>query len=215
MSARLNPNHLPKSPDLQHERALWANGVLWIAGVDEAGRGALAGPVAAAAVVLPQIIDLSQEYSGVRDSKLMTPAQRETWAKVIRKTAVTYGIGMASANEIDLLGVVPATQLAAARAIDSLAVYPDYLLVDYIKLPDIPIPQISLVKGDVVSLSIAAASILAKTTRDDHLESLEDQYPGYGLGTHKGYGTSSHLKAIQRLGPTPLHRMSFAPLLDR
>jgi ribonuclease HII len=215
MNASLNPRLLSKSPDLRHERALWSNGLLWVAGVDEAGRGALAGPVAAAAVVLPQIADLIKEYSGVRDSKLMTPVQRKTWVRVIRDTAVTYGIGMASAAEIDRHGILPATQMAVARAVGALAVCPDFLLVDYIKLPEIPIPQISLVKGDVCSLSIAAASILAKTSRDALLQNLDERYPGYGFGANKGYGTSFHLDAIQRLGPSPLHRMSFAPLLDR
>jgi ribonuclease HII len=212
MTPRIDPSLLPESPHLRHERALWANGVLWVAGVDEAGRGALAGPVAAAAVVLPQIPGFIQEYTGVRDSKMMTPAQREAWAQVIRDTAVTYGVGLASAQEIDMLGIVPATQLAVSRAVDTLAVCPDCLLVDYLKLPNIPIPQISLVKGDRRSLSIAAASVLAKTTRDALLVNLDEVYPGYGLDLHKGYGTASHLDAIRRLGPSPLHRMSFAPL---
>jgi ribonuclease HII len=130
-------------------------------------------------------------------------------------TAVTYGIGMASSGEIDEQGIIPATQLAISRAIDSLAVWPDFLLVDYIKLPEIPIPQMSVVKGDACSFSIAAASILAKTARDKHLKNLDKRYPGYGLGDHKGYGTASHLDAIQCLGPSPIHRMSFAPLMDR
>jgi ribonuclease HII len=143
---------------------------------------------------------------------MMTPAQREAWAQVIRDTAVTYGVGLASAQEIDMLGIVPATQLAVSRAVDTLAVCPDCLLVDYLKLPNIPIPQISLVKGDRRSLSIAAASVLAKTTRDALLVNLDEVYPGYGLDLHKGYGTASHLDAIRRLGPSPLHRMSFAPL---
>ena len=212
MTPRIDPSLLPESPHLQHERALWANGVLWVAGVDEAGRGALAGPVAAAAVILPQIPGFIQEYSGVRDSKMMTPAQREDWAQVIRDTSVTWGVGLASAQEIDKLGIVPATQLAVSRAIDTLLVCPDYLLIDYINLPNIPIPQISLVKGDMCSLSIAAASVLAKTTRDGLLVNLDEVYPGYGLGLHKGYGTASHVDAIRRLGPSPLHRMSFAPL---
>jgi len=215
MTSRIDPALLPKSPHLHHERALWANGLLWVAGVDEAGRGALAGPVAAAAVVLPQLTSLLQELSGVRDSKQMTAVQRGTWAQIIKHTAVTYGIGMASAGDIDRIGIVPATQLAVSRAIERLAVCPDYILVDYLNLPTIPIPQISLVKGDVYSLSIAAASIVAKTARDGLLVQLDEQFPGYGLGAHKGYGTASHLDAIQRLGPCPLHRMSFAPLANK
>ena len=179
MTPRIDPDLFPESPHLRHERALWVNGLLWVAGIDEAGRGALAGPVAAAAVILPQISGLIQEYTGVRDSKMMTPAHREAWAHVIQDTAVTHGVGLASAQEIDILGIVPATQLAVSRAIDALAVCPDCLLVDYLKLPNIPIQQISLVKGDRRSLSIAAASILAKTTRDSRLVNLEEQYPGY------------------------------------
>ena len=143
---------------------------------------------------------------------MMTPAQRKDWAQVIRDTSVTWGVGLASAQEIDKLGIVPATQLAVSRAIDTLVVCPDYLLIDYINLPNIPIPQISLVKGDMCSLSIAAASVLAKTTRDALLVNLDGVYPGYGFGLHKGYGTASHVEAIRRLGPSPLHRMSFAPL---
>lgn len=203
---------LPSVPHLHHELALWANGALWVAGVDEAGRGALAGPVAAAAVILPQLTGLTHDLSGVRDSKLMTPAQRSAWAEIIQRTAVTYGVGMASPGEIDQIGIVPATRLAVSRAIDRLAVCPDYLLVDYLELPTIPIPQISLAKGDVCSLSIAAASILAKTTRDALLVALDKQFPGYGLSAHKGYGTAAHLDAIHRLGPSELHRKSFAPL---
>jgi ribonuclease HII len=212
MTSKIDPSLIPESPHLRHERALWENGTLWVAGVDEAGRGALAGPVAAAVVILPQIPGFIKEYKGVRDSKMMTPAQRETWAQVIRDTAVTWGVGFAQAQEIDELGIVPATQLAVSRAIDTLAVRPDCLLVDYIKLPKIPIPQISLVKGDKRSLSIAAASVLAKINRDALLVNLDDAYPGYGLGRHKGYGTASHLDAIRSLGPSEIHRMSFAPL---
>ena len=146
---------------------------------------------------------------------MMTPVQRSTWAEVIQHTAVTYGIGMASPQEIDQIGIVPATRLAVSRAIDHLAVCPDYLLVDYLNLPTIPIPQISLAKGDVRSLSIAAASILAKTARDALLEKLDEQFPGYGLSAHKGYGTAAHLDALHRLGPSALHRKSFAPLADK
>jgi ribonuclease HII len=212
MTSKIDPSLITESPHLRHERALWENGTLWVAGVDEAGRGALAGPVAAAVVILPQIPGFKKEYSGVRDSKMMSPAQRETWAQVIRDTAVTWGVGFVQAQEIDEFGIVEATQLAVSRAIDTLAVCPDCLLVDYIKLPKIAIPQISLVKGDKRSLSIAAASVLAKTMRDELLVNLDDAYPGYGLGRHKGYGTASHLDAIRSLGPSEIHRMSFAPI---
>lgn len=212
MTPRIKPDSLPRSPHLRHEQALWFNGILWIAGIDEAGRGALAGPVAAAAVILPQTSDLPTVLKGVRDSKTMTQVQRETWAEVICRVAVTYAVGWASAQEIDALGILPATRLAASRAVLSLEVSPDYLLLDYIKLPDLSIPQISLVKGDARSLSIAAASVVAKTQRDAVLRSLDERYPGYGLAAHKGYGTAAHRGAIQSLGPSPIHRRSFAPV---
>jgi ribonuclease HII len=206
------PTHLPEFPTLDIERALWANGTLWIAGIDEAGRGALAGPVAAAAVILPQIINLTSVLSGVRDSKKMTPSQREFWNRVIRESAVTFGVGLSSAKEIDTLGISSATKLAAVRAVQALSIVPDHLLIDYFQLPDLPIPQTSLPKGDVISLSIAAASILAKTTRDALLDEFDNEFPGYGFENHKGYGTAAHLDAILAYGPTTIHRKSFEPI---
>jgi ribonuclease HII len=202
----------PDYPTLDLERALWANDVLWIAGIDEAGRGALAGPVAAAAVILPQIANFTLNLSGVRDSKKMTPAQRASWARVIQEAVVDFGIGLASAAEIDALGILPATKLAARRAVQSLSVVPDHLLIDHFQMPGLPIPQTSIPKGDQISLSIAAASVLAKTTRDAILCELDEQYPAYGFAGHKGYGTAVHRAAIAELGPTPEHRMTFAPL---
>jgi ribonuclease HII len=212
MTSRFDLVSVPKSPHLRHESALWANGVLWIAGIDEAGRGSLAGPVAAAAVILPQLPGLKLALEGVRDSKQMTSGQRQFWSQIIRRIAVTYAVGLASAQEIDVLGILPATQLAASRAISDLAVCPDYLLLDYINLPGVPLPQISLVKGDMRSLSIAAASVLAKTTRDAILVELDSHYPGFGFAVHKGYATEAHRKAIQSLGPSPVHRRTFAPV---
>jgi ribonuclease HII len=208
----MTPRPLPDFPTLDLERALWANGALWVAGIDEAGRGALAGPVTAAAVVLPQIINFTQELCGVRDSKKMTSSQRESWARVIKEVAVTFGVGLASAAEIDALGILPATRLASQRAITSLSVVPDHLLLDYILLPELTFPQTAIPKGDSISLSIAAASVLAKTTRDAILCELEEHYPGYGLANHKGYGTAFHRDALGKLGPTSIHRMSFAPI---
>ncbi len=212
MPPRIDPGLIPAAPDLSHERALWANDSLWVAGIDEAGRGALAGPVVAAAVVLPQITNFNVELQGVRDSKQMSPAQREFWSTTICESAVTCGIGQASASEIDSLGIAPATQLAATRAVAALSVSPDHLLLDYFYLPKLNCPQTALVKGDARSLSIAAASVLAKTTRDAILIEMEFKYPGYGLAKHKGYGTQFHRNAIKKLGPTPFHRMSFEPL---
>jgi ribonuclease HII len=199
-------------PHLHHETALWVNGALWVAGIDEAGRGALAGPVVVAAVILPQFESLKLDLDGVRDSKKMTPLQRQYWTEIIKELAVSWGIGMASPQEIDLLGILPATRLASLRALDVLDVCPDCLLLDYLNLPDVNIPQISLTKGDKVSLSIAAASVIAKTTRDAILVTLDQRYPDYGFASHKGYGTAAHLSALNREGPSPVHRYSFAPL---
>ena len=206
------PNPLPDFPTLDLERALWANGALWVAGIDEAGRGALAGPVAAAAVILPQIKNFTLELKGVRDSKIMTPAQREFWNRTIREVAVAFGVGLASSKEINSLGILPATKIAAERAIASLSIVPDHLLIDHFQLPNSPIPQTSFPKGDAISLSIAAASVLAKTTRDAILCELDEKYPEYGFTDHKGYGTAAHRSAIVKLGPTPIHRQSFEPL---
>jgi ribonuclease HII len=208
----MTPNLQPDFPTLDLERALWANGALWVAGIDEAGRGAWAGPVAAAAVILPQISNFTLEVKGVRDSKKMTPAQREAWARVIQESAVSWGVGLGSAAEIDALGILPATRLACRRAIASLAVIPDHLLLDYLHLPELSIPQTALPKGDAISLSIAAASVLAKTRRDAILCELDEHYPGYGFADHKGYGTAAHRLAIQILGPSSEHRLSFRPL---
>ena len=208
----MTPNLQPDFPTLDLERALWANGALWVAGIDEAGRGAWAGPVAAAAVILPQISNFTLELKGVRDSKKMTPAQREAWARVIQESAVSWGVGLGSAAEIDALGILPATRLACRRAIASLAVIPDHLLLDYLHLPELSIPQTALPKGDAISLSIAAASVLAKTRRDAILCELDEHYPGYGFADHKGYGTAAHRLAIQILGPSSEHRLSFRPL---
>jgi len=214
MPQKIDPASLPDTPHLRHEAALWTNGALWVAGIDEAGRGALAGPVAAAAVILPQTPGLKKDLAGVRDSKEMTPAAREAWSHVIRGLAVTCAVGTASAQEIDAIGIVPATRLASSRALDDLDVCPDCLLLDYLNLPDVIITQISLVKGDMRSLSIAAASVLAKTARDAILLEMDERYPGYGFAAHKGYGTASHREAIQNLGPSPVHRFSFAPIRD-
>lgn len=196
-------------PNLDFEKDLWQAGISRVAGIDEAGRGALAGPVSAAAVILPAQPDLLSLLSGVRDSKLMTPSQRAYWRAQITNIAVSWGVGFASAEEIDLLGILPATRLAAMRALVELCNAPEHLILDYLFLPDSPLPQTSLVKGDQRSLSIAAASVLAKTARDAELVALDAQMPGYGFARHKGYGTAAHCAALARLGPSPVHRRSF------
>jgi len=203
---------LPPTPDLTYEQELWQAGMEIVAGVDEAGRGALAGPVAAGAVVLPNQQDLPQVLDGVRDSKQMTAKDRRYWAAKIEGTALACQVGFAGPEEVDELGIIPATRLAAMRAIARLPQVPGHLLIDAISIPGAGIPETSLIKGDRRSLSIAAASILAKVQRDAHMVELDEKYPGYGFAAHKGYGTAQHRAAIEELGPCPIHRMSFAPL---
>jgi len=196
-------------PTLLFEKHLWKNGFSHIAGIDEAGRGALAGPVCAAVVILPEQVRLTRTLKGVRDSKQMTPEERERWVPRIQTTAIAWGVGFASAADIDDLGIIPATKLASRRAIDSLILTPEALLTDALLFPDLELPQIALIKGDQRSLSVAAASVLAKTARDALMRESEAKYPGYGFARHKGYGTQAHRAAVQRLGLCPIHRQSF------
>jgi ribonuclease HII len=208
-SRKFDLSQLPPAPDLSFESALWQAGILRVAGIDEAGRGALAGPVCAAALILPVQPNLQAALCGVRDSKQMTPAAREHWAVCLRQIALAYGVGFASAQEIDEIGIAPATRLAIQRALQEMALTPEHLLVDYLELPEIHLPQTPLVKGDARALSIAGASVLAKTARDALMRQLDEQYPGYGLAVHKGYGTQAHRQALARLGPSAIHRRSF------
>jgi len=212
MTRRIDPSLIPKAPDLSFEHTLWNEGLLHIAGIDEAGRGCLAGPVTAAAVILPQMEEVPGFFSAVRDSKQLSGEAREWEQKKIEDNSLDWGVGYASNLEIDRYGIVPATRLAVSRALGKIKSQPQHLLVDYIVLPNNPLPQTRLVKGDARSLSIAAASILAKTHRDALMITLAEKYPAYDLGTNKGYGTATHREAIQRFGPSPLHRMSFAPM---
>jgi ribonuclease HII len=200
---------LPESPDLSFESKLWASGQWLVAGIDEAGRGALAGPVVAGAVILPPDCTIAAKLQGVRDSKQMSPGQREKWAERIQTLALAWGVGYASHLEVDGLGIVPATLLAIRRAIKVLAIAPQYLLLDFLHLPESVLPQTSLIKGDARSLSIAAASVLAKTSRDHWLESMDKIFPGYGFCANKGYGTRAHRLAIELQGMCPLHRRTF------
>ncbi len=184
----------------------------YVAGLDEAGRGALAGPVAVGAVILPchPSRRLRAPLQGIRDSKQMTPEQREGASPRIKDVALCWGVGFASAAEIDADGIVLATRLAALRALDQLFVLPDYLLTDFrLELPELDIPQTALVKGDVCCLSIAAASVLAKTARDALMREMDLQVPGYDLARHKGYGTAAHRRALDQFGYSPVHRKSF------
>lgn len=211
-----NQSEWPRNlqPDLSFEQNLWEAGLMWIAGIDEAGRGALAGPVTAAALVLPRELTILNQLAGVRDSKQLTPLERSSWAERLHRAAVSWGVGYASHVEIDSLGILPATRLAMQRAIESLVKIPQHLLLDFLFLPECHLPQTALVKGDSRCLSIAGASILAKTSRDAFMRTLEETYPGYGFASHKGYCTTRHIEALQRLGPCPVHRRSFAPLKE-
>ena len=199
-----------QNPDLSYETNLWSY-YRYIAGLDEAGRGALAGPVAVGAVILPDDETLlTRTLAGVRDSKQMTPFERESLAPRIKEAALTWGVGFASAEEIDSQGIVHATRLAALRALHGLSLVPHYLLTDFrLELPELDLPQTALVKGDALCLSIAAASVLAKTARDQFMCELDLHYQGYGLGKHKGYGTQFHRSALRRLGVSAVHRRSF------
>lgn len=203
------------APNLEAERRLWALGYFYVAGLDEAGRGPWAGPVVAAAVVLPPArADLAEALAGVDDSKRLSPETRARLYDRIHAVALAIGVGIASAAEIDRIGIVPATRLAMRRALDALPRTPDYLLLDHIRLPEVNIPQESFTRGDARVLSIAAASIVAKVTRDRIMEELDARYPGYGFAQHKGYGTAAHREALRRLGPSPVHRRTWAPVRE-
>lgn len=193
----------------QLEDRLRREGFSRIAGVDEAGRGCLFGPVFAAAVIL----DPGRPVPGLADSKALSPARRSDLAGLIRERALAWAVASASAEEIDRINIREASRLAMRRAVESLRPPCDYLLVDAM-LIDWPAPQQALIRGDARVAAIAAASILAKTARDALITELDAAYPGYGLARHKGYGTLEHLQALRRLGPTPLHRRSFAPVLE-
>lgn len=207
-----------KTASLAHERDLRARGTGAIIGLDEAGRGAWAGPVVAGAVCLPlERDDLLTLLSGVRDSKQLNPHRRARLASRIARVAAAWGVGAASNAEIDSLGIVPATCLAMERALAAAMsaaplMKPTYLLIDAIHWPQLELPHRALIRGDQQSLSIAAASILAKVHRDQLMTDLDRQYPGYGFATHKGYGTAAHRAALAAYGMTPAHRASFAPL---
>lgn len=214
MRRKIDPGLIPSHPNLSFEISFWNQQIIYVAGIDEAGRGCLAGPVAAAAVILPPDPDILGKLSGVRDSKELSADQRNRTAKRIKDLAETWQVGYSSAEEIDHLGILPATRLAVCRALAGLKLKPQHLLVDYLVLPDISLPQTRLVKGDQRALSIAAASILAKTSRDQVMIGLADRYPHYGWQTNKGYGTAAHRQALLDHGPSCQHRMSFAPLRD-
>ncbi len=200
-------------PSFIEERLFEAQGYFYIAGIDEVGRGSLAGPVVAAAVILPSGLDASW-LNLVRDSKLLNSARRESLSHHIHEAAVTIGIGSADCATIDTQGIIKATQLAMTLAIRRLSPPAEALLIDFMLLPGIQLPQKGIVDGDSLCLSIACASIIAKVSRDHLMSALDNVYPGYGLAKHKGYGTSQHLACLSRQGPSPIHRRSFGPVKD-
>lgn len=187
------------------EDSLYAQGIGVICGVDEAGRGPLAGPVCAAAVILPPHL----EIPGLDDSKKLTDKRRRELMPVIKEQAIAYGIGFASHEEIDEINILQATFLAMQRALDQMQVKPDFALIDGNQEKDFGLPVKTVVKGDSLSANIAAASVLAKVTRDDLMEAMAEEYPQYGFEIHKGYGTKAHYAALTAYGPSPIHRMTF------
>jgi len=200
-------------PSFIEEELFEAQGYRLIAGIDEAGRGALAGPVVAAAVILPRDVN-PLWLAEVRDSKQLTPARRELLFHHIHEIAISIGIGAAPHHLVDKKGIIMATRLAMKLAIDRLSPPPQSLLIDYMSLPEVRLPQKGITNGDDLCLSIACASIVAKVARDQLMVAFDRIYPGYRLAQHKGYGTREHFACLSRLGPCPIHRQSFRPVRD-
>ena len=197
-------------PSLDHEDELKSRGYQLIAGIDEAGRGALAGPVVAGAVILPR--GYCPWFKFVRDSKELSPKQRERLFHLIGQEAIAIGVGSISHHMIDTVNILEATKLAMMQAVEKLPQQPQFLLIDGLALSRCSIPQKRIIGGDKLCLSIACASIVAKVTRDHIMEQLDKVYPGYGLARHKGYATGEHVSRLNELGPSPIHRLSFAPV---
>ena len=198
-------------PSLEYENIKYAEGYTAVCGTDEAGRGPLCGPVVAAAVILPRDV----EIEGLNDSKKLTEKKREKLFDIIKEKAVAYAIAEASAAEIDEINILNASMLAMKRAIDALAIKADFALIDGNCSRGFDIPTQTIVKGDSISASIAAASILAKVTRDRQCEELDKLYPEYNIAKHKGYPTKDHMDAVRKYGPAPIYRMSFLKFLDK
>jgi ribonuclease HII len=196
-------------PTLDLERELWKQGEVLVAGVDEAGRGPLAGPVAAAAVVLPP--DFTCDL--LDDSKKLTEARREeVYLRLTNDGGVSWSLAWAEVDEIEEINILRATHAAMARAVAGLGSRPGFCLIDGLEVPGFPCPSRGVVKGDGISLSIAAASVIAKVSRDRRMRAYADEFPGYGFEKHKGYGTRTHLEALQRHGPCRIHRKTFQPV---
>jgi ribonuclease HII len=190
----------------EYENSFYNEGAAYIAGVDEAGRGPLAGPVVAGCIILPR----GYIAEGVNDSKKVSPEKREILFDILCRDAVAFGIGIVDQTVIDEINILNATKSAMTQAIEQLAIVPDVILLDAVRLDSVRIRQLPLIKGDSLSISIAAASILAKVTRDRIMVEYDRQYPEYGFAKHKGYGTAEHMEAIARYGICPIHRKSFA-----
>jgi ribonuclease HII len=197
---------------LEHERWLWEQGYRRVAGVDEAGRGALAGPLVAAAVALPADPALETQLRGIRDSKLLTPCQRQEWFDRLSALGVGVGIAVVPAWLVDGVGLTAAGQLAFSRAVDALPSPPDFVLADAFRLRNAPAPQLALVHGDARCAAIAAASVVAKVYRDQLMAEVHEHYPLYSFNRHKGYATAAHRAALGTHGPCPEHRRSYAPV---
>ncbi len=205
----MRPQHMVAStPSFIEEKRLEEQGYRLIAGIDEVGRGPLAGPLVAAAVILPLKPDISW-LTLVRDSKQLTPQRRESLFPLINEAAIGVGIGILAPDAIDSNGMAMATRLAMCSAVEHLPWPPDFLLIDHVRLPELDLPQKGITRGDSLSLSIACASIVAKVTRDRMMVALDEVYPGYGFARHKGYATREHLSKLRRLGACPIHRRCF------
>jgi ribonuclease HII len=204
---------MQSAPTLAEESILWLQGLDLVAGLDEVGRGPLAGPVAAGAVVLPPDPDFPW-LQRVRDSKELPPAEREDLAHHIRRDALAVGVGFVSHTVIDRIGIAEATRQAMLRAVGDLTRRPQHLLIDALTLRACSLPQKGIIDGDARCISIAAASIVAKVARDRHMTERDHRFTGYGFSRNKGYGTREHLEALRRLGPCEIHRRSFAPVRE-
>lgn len=212
-----SPKSRSISPTWDHELDLWSKDHTFIAGVDEAGRGAWAGPLVAGAVIFRRcdttaLAELSHELALLRDSKMLLAPVRERLLCIIQQTALAVGIGIVSPAVIDVIGLGPANRLAMCRATRNLGIKPSFLLIDAFRLPSVPIFQRPIIKGDATCMSIAAASIVAKVTRDQIMRELDLAQPGYELAQHKGYGTRLHVESLLSHGVSPLHRRSYAPV---
>ena len=195
---------------LKYEKELYKNNITLIAGVDEAGRGPLCGPVVAAACILPK----NYHLEGLNDSKQLSEKKREKFFEILKKEAVSYGIGIASASEIDEINILEASRKAMYIALNNLSVTPEYILSDAVALNDIDIPSRPIIHGDALSLSIAAASVIAKVTRDHIMLELDKKYPEYHYNKHKGYPTKEHMELLKKYGVTEEYRMSYKPVRE-